>query len=220
MVWPAVSGRLGEIDTCTASHDGMRPQLLSPSSAISASIRARVSGSREARQHRLVAADLHPGRQQVLQRVGAGGIRVGVAIDVATLGARPLDHAEDRRRLAPIVDARAFQMDDLDMDAGRAGDGDRLLDPFEHLVRFVADMGEVSRRCGASALRHSAMISSGRAKLPGGVNRPDDMPSAPALKPLVQQRDHPAELGRASGPGPPAPSPSAATCCGRPACRR
>src|SRR5216683_1809469 len=44
MVFPACCGWFGEIETCTASHDGMRPQLLRPLSAISASMRARLSG--------------------------------------------------------------------------------------------------------------------------------------------------------------------------------
>ena len=45
MVWPACCGRCGEIEICTQSQDGMRPQLLSPSRSISAPMRARVSGS-------------------------------------------------------------------------------------------------------------------------------------------------------------------------------
>ena len=44
IVLPACCGAFGEIETCTASQDGMRPQLLRPLSAISASMRARISG--------------------------------------------------------------------------------------------------------------------------------------------------------------------------------
>ena len=99
----------------------MRPQLLSPSRSISGRIRSRASGKRETRQHRLQAADLHPGRQQVLQRIGAGGIGIGVTIDLAALARAASIIRQDLRRLAPIVDARAFQMDDLDMDPARCG---------------------------------------------------------------------------------------------------
>ena len=45
MVRPANCGRCGEIEICTQSQDGMRPQLLSPSRSMSARMRARVSGS-------------------------------------------------------------------------------------------------------------------------------------------------------------------------------
>ena len=91
-------------------------------------------GQGEPCEHRLIAADLHPGRQQVLQRVGAGGVGIGVAIDVAALGPRLFDAIEDLRRLAPIVDPRAFQMHDLDMDRISTRHRDRLLDRLEHLV--------------------------------------------------------------------------------------
>ena len=37
------------------------------------------------------------------------------------------------------------------------------------------------------------------------MNRPDDMPSAPASQPFFQQRDHGVELGLASARGPSMP---------------
>jgi len=68
------------------------------------------------------------GGSKILQRVGAGGVGVGVAIDVAALRAGFLDASEDLRRLAPIVDPRAFQMHDLDVDRKRARHRDGLFD--------------------------------------------------------------------------------------------
>ena len=44
-------------------------------------------------------------------------------------------------------------MHDLDMDAACLGDRDRLLDRLDHLVRFVAQVGEVA---GVVALEHVA----------------------------------------------------------------
>ena len=102
-------------------------------------------GQSEPRQHRLVAADLHPGRQKIFERVGAGGIGVSVAINVAALAARAIEPVQDLRGLSPIVYARTFQMHDLDMDRKGARHRDRLLDGVEHLVRLVADMGEIGR---------------------------------------------------------------------------
>ena len=59
------------------------------------------------------------------------------------------DHRERRRGLAPIVDARALEMHDLDMHAALLGDGDGFLDRLDHFVRFIAQVGEICRRCGA-----------------------------------------------------------------------
>ncbi len=143
MVWPACCGRRGETEICTHSQEGID---------LGADARAGF-GKREPRQHRFEAAHLNPGGQQILQRVGTGGIGVGVAIDITACGPRRLDHGQDLRRLAPIVDTRALQVDDLDMNPAIAGEVDRFLDAFEHLVRFVSDMGEISRLV---ALQHGA----------------------------------------------------------------
>ena len=111
---------------------------------MSARMRARVSTQREPLQHGVDAARLHPLRQQVLERIAAGGVRIGVAVDVepARLGGR--DHVERARRLAPVVRARALEVHDLDVHAAGLGDRDRLLDRFQDLARFVAQMREVA----------------------------------------------------------------------------
>jgi hypothetical protein len=57
------------------------------------------------------------------------------------------------RGLAPIVCSRALEVHDLDVDAARLGNRDRFLDRFQHLVRFVANMGEVA---AIVALDHAA----------------------------------------------------------------
>ena len=90
-------------------------------------------------------------------------------------------------------------MDDLDMDAAAAGDVDRLLDRFDDLVRFVADMGEIG---GVVALDDLAQrddlgalgIAAGRREQPGRE------PERPRREPLVEQRRHLRELGRARRP--------------------
>ena len=71
-------------------------------------------------EHRRHAAGLHPLRQQVLQRIGAGGVGVGVAIDVEAARPGVGDHLQRGRGLAPVVDAGALEVHDLDMDAARA----------------------------------------------------------------------------------------------------
>ena len=110
-------------------------------------------GSFEPLEHRRHAAGLHPLRHQILQRIAAGGIGIGIAVDVeaARLGGR--DHVERARGLAPVVGARAFEVHDLDMHAACLGDGDRFLHRFQHLVRFVAEVSEVA---GVVALEHAA----------------------------------------------------------------
>ena len=160
MVRPANCGRCGEIEICTQSQDGMRPQLFSPSRSMSARIRVARLGELQPLEHRRHAAGLHPLRQQVLQRIGAGGVRVGVAIDVEAARLGVGDHLERGFGLAPVVGARAFEMHDLDMHVAVLGDVDRLLHGVEHLVRLVAQMGEVGRRCGASARGRTPRISS------------------------------------------------------------
>ena len=93
---------------------------------VGADVCARL-GELQPLEHRRHAAGLHPLRQQVLQRVGAGGIGIGVAIDVEAARLGVGDHLERLARLAPVVGARAFEMHDLDMDAARVRDVDRLL---------------------------------------------------------------------------------------------
>ena len=152
----------------------------------------------EPRQHRRVAADLDPGRQQVLQRVGAGGIGVGVAIDVAARGARLVDAVEDLRRLAPIVDPRAFQMHDLDMDREGSGSRDCLLDRLQHPVRLVADMGEIA----GVVTRHDRDEGhdlGGLGKAAGRGEQAGRQSQRAGAQPLVQQRAHLVEFGRGRG---------------------
>ena len=71
-------------------------------------------------------------------------------------------------------------MHDLDMDAAGLGDRDRFFDRLQHLVRFVAQVGEVA---GVMALDHLAQRDHLRRlwrMSRAAVNRPDDSPSAPA----------------------------------------
>ncbi len=51
------------------------------------------------------------------------------------------------------------------------------------------------------------------------MNRPDDMPERAGLEPILEQAPASRRARRRSARGPPCPSPSAAACCGRPACR-
>ena len=172
----------------------MRPQLFRPSRSMSARIFSRVSGELQSLEHRRHAAGLHPLRQQVLQRVGAGGIGVGVAIDVEAARLGGGDHLQRLPRLAPVVGARAFEMHDLDMDAASFRDVDRLLQRLDHLAGLVAQMGEVA---GVVALQHMAErrhlvrpgIGAGRREQP---RRHAERAGAQAL---LQQRDHRVELG-------------------------
>ena len=120
---------------------------------MSARMRSRVRLVREPLQHRLDAAGLHPLRQEVLERVAAGGIGIGIAVDVEPARLGRGDHVERARGLAPIVHARAFEVHDLDMDAALLRDLDRLRDRLQHLVRLVANVGEVA---GIVALDHAA----------------------------------------------------------------
>ncbi len=98
----------------------------------------------QAFDHGRHAAGLHPLRHQVLQRVGTGGVGMGVAIDIDAARLGVGDHLQAARGLAPIVHAGAFEMHDLDMDLADLRDMDRFLDRFDHMVRFIADMGEVT----------------------------------------------------------------------------
>ncbi len=52
---------------------------------------------------RSFVANLHPGRQQVFQRVSTCGVRIGVAVDVPPLRSRRGDLVEDLRRLARMA---------------------------------------------------------------------------------------------------------------------
>ena len=110
-------------------------------------------GQRQTRQHRLQPVRLNPLRQQVLQRVAARRIGIGVAIDGEALLPRRLDHRQDLRGFTPIVEPRAFEMDDLDMYTAGPGNVDRLLDRFDDVVRFIAQVGEIG---GIVALQHIA----------------------------------------------------------------
>ncbi len=166
---------------------------------MSARMRARVSGTLEPRQHRLDAAGLHPLRHQVLERIAAGRVRVGIAVDVeaARLGGR--DHLQRPFGLAPIVGAGAFEVHDLDMHAALLGDLDCFRERVEHLVRFVAQMREVA---GIVALHHAAErdhlvrlgVRAGRGEQAGRE------PERAGVERLLQQRDHLLQLVRGRRP--------------------
>jgi hypothetical protein len=143
---------LGEIEICTQSQDGMRPQLLSPSRDIGADARACVREP-EPLQHRLDAAVLYPLRHQVLERVAAGGIGIEIAVDVEAARLGSCDHVERTRRLAPVVHAGALEVHDLDVHVADVGDLDRLFERFQHLARFIAQVREVA---GVVTLDHAA----------------------------------------------------------------
>jgi hypothetical protein len=57
----------------------------------------------KARQHRLIAANLHPTRQQILQRVRTGSVGISITIDVTSLCSRRSDPVQDLYHLAPIA---------------------------------------------------------------------------------------------------------------------
>ena len=95
-------------------------------------------------------------------------------------------------------------MHDLDVDAALVGDVDRLLHGFQHLVRFVAQVGEVA---GVVALEHVAErfhlvrlgVGAGRREQ---ARRHAERAGAQAV---LQERDHGVELGRRSARGSPCP---------------
>jgi hypothetical protein len=89
---------------------------------------------------------------------------------------------EDLGCLAPVIHPRTFQVNDFDMHSSRAGNINGLFDRIHDPVRFIADVSEVGVFNFLSTAQ-SVLISSGPAKLPGGVNSPDDIPSAPARRP-------------------------------------
>lgn len=125
----------------------MRPQLYVGANAL-----ARL-GEAQALQHGRHPAGLDPLRHQVLQRIAAGGIRIGIAIDFepARLGLR--NHVERARGLAPVVHPRALEMHDLDMHAAVLRHIDRFCERLDHVVGFISQMGEIAR---VAALEHPA----------------------------------------------------------------
>ena len=99
---------------------------------MSARMRSRVSRCSQSIEHRFDSARLHPGRQNVLQRIGAGGIGIGIAIDVEPARLGGGDHLQRLCGLAPIVCAGALEMDDLDMHAALLGHVDRLRERLQN----------------------------------------------------------------------------------------
>src|SRR5262249_56141674 len=74
-------------------------------------------GLREAVQHRRDAALLHPGRQQIAQRIGRGLVGVLIAVDPYAAAPRPLDLVEELLRLAPVVGPRNLYVPHLHVDS-------------------------------------------------------------------------------------------------------
>src|SRR5437588_235989 len=79
--------------------------------------------------------------------------RMRVAIDRQPALPCRVDTLQCFSRFTPVVGSGAFQMDDLDVDAARLGDVDGFIHRFEQLVRFIANVGEVT---GAVALQNAA----------------------------------------------------------------
>jgi hypothetical protein len=107
----------------------------------------------QALEHRFQAPCLHPLRHEIFQGIAAGRVRIRIAIDGKPAPLRRFDAFERSRRLAPVVQARAFEVDDLDVDAAGLRDVDRFVHRFEDLVRLVAKVREVAR---VVALEHLA----------------------------------------------------------------
>ena len=193
MVRPANCGRCGEIEICTNPRTGCGPSCSSRRLDIGANFFARIRKSQPF-QHRRHAAGLHPLRQEVLQRVRARRVRVGVAVDIEAARFCIGDH---RRACCALPQSSVPEHLKCTIRPMRAslGDVDRLL----HWRRAPsldssAEMGEIA---GVMALQHTAegfhlvRLCVG----PGGVNRPDESPSAPAPNPSSRRLDHRVELG-------------------------
>ena len=174
----------------------MRPQLFKPVAGdVGADFLPRFVLPKP-RDHRLDTAGLHPWRQNVLQRVRARGIRIGIAIDVDAARLGVGDHGQRLRGLAPIVHAGAFEMHDLDMHAALLADRYCLRDRLDHFVGLVAQMGEIA---GIVPLEHMAERDHLGGLRVGAGRREQARRHAEraGIERVFQQRDHLRELGRA-----------------------
>ncbi len=83
---------------------------------------------------------MHPGGQEVAQRVGSRGVGVLIAVHRHAAFTRRLDLAQQFRRTAPVIGARELEMGNLHVDATGLTYGNRFTHGVKNAVGLIADM--------------------------------------------------------------------------------